>query len=177
MKRIVALIAAIALAFVFTGTAFADTLAGGSVAQGINGAKACEIALKNAGLTKKKVSNLQVKSKKQYFEVGFTKKCGGTKYEYDVAKNGGKILEKEVKYAYKRCCSKAKVGKTAVLKQVAKHSKKKLCVVKKGSCTYKYSNHEGRYKVKFSYKGYRYEYELLAPTGKIAEWEKERIKR
>lgn len=177
MKKLVVLIAAIALAFVFAGTAFADTLTGGSVAHEISGTKACEIALKNAGLTKNEIVKLKVKSEESSFEVGFTKKRGGTKYEYDVAKNGGKILEKEVKYAYKRCCSKAKVGKTAVLKRVAKHSKKKYCVVKKGSCTYKYSNHEGRYRVKFSYKGYRYEYELLAPTGKILEWEKECIRR
>ena len=177
MKRLVVLIIAVTLAFGLSGIAFADTLAGGSVTHEINGEKACEIALKNAGLSKGKVTKLRIKNEKQYFEVGFTKKCSGTKYEYDVAKSDGKILEKEVQYTYKHCCSKAKIGKKAVLKKVANHSKKKYSVVKKGSCTYKYSDHEGRYKVKFRYKGYRYEYELLAPNGKIIEWEKERIRR
>ena len=171
------LIIATALAIGLSGTAFADTLAGGSVVNEVSGKQACAIALKNAKLSKGKVTKLKIKDEKQYFEVGFTKKSSGTKYEYDVAKSDGKILEKEVQYTYKHCCSKAKIGKKAVLKKVAKHSKKKYSVVKKGSCTYKYSDHEGRYKVKFRYKSYRYEYELLAPNGKIIEWEKECIRR
>lgn len=177
MKKLVVLIIAAVLAFGLSGTAFADTLAGGSIAHEISGKKACEIALKSARLTKCKVTKLKIRNEEQYFEIGFTKKLGGTTYEYDVAKNGGKILETEMKYTYKRCCSKAKIGKTAAQKLVAKRSHVRLSVVKKGSCMYKYSNHEGRYYVRFKHKGYRYECKLLAPNGKIVKWQKEYIRR
>ena len=64
-----------------------------------------------------------------------------------------------------------------MLKKVTKFSGIKYSVVKKAKCTYKYKKNEGTYSVKFRYNGYKYEYELLAPTGKVIEWEMDRIRR
>ena len=49
--------------------------------------------------------------------------------------------------------------------------------VKKGTCTYEYSRKkkEGKYEVKFRSGGYKYEYEILAPNGKVMEYEKKLI--
>lgn len=163
------------MTFALSGAAFAGTLTAGSASDGITGKQALSIALKDAGLAKSDVCKIEVEQAKGIIEVEFTKKGARTEYEYDIAKADGKLLEKSVEYAYEHNSSKSKIGKKAALKKVAKHSGIKLSTVKKGTCTYKYCKHEGKYKVKFKYGNWKYEYELLAPTGKVLEWEKERV--
>jgi len=161
----------------FTGTAFAGTLTGGGVDNAIGKKEALSIALKDAGLSKAKVFKVEIDQDKKCVEVEFTRKSNNAEYNYDIAKNDGSIVKKSVEYKYKHNRSKAKIGNKAALKKVAKHSGIKLSIVKKGSCTNKYKKHEGTYEIAFRYKGYRYEYELLAPTGKVLEWEMERIRK
>ena len=141
----------------------------------VSGKGALAIALEDAGLAKSKVSGIEIENEKRVFEVEFVKKKDGTEYNYDISKSGGVILEKEVDFVYNRNKSKAKVGKKAALKKVAAFSGIKGLVAKGAACTYKYKKKEGVYKVKFAHKGYKYEYKLLAPTGKVIEWEMERI--
>lgn len=168
MKKLVIILAAAMATMAFSATAFAATS---------SASDALAVALKDAGLSKSKVMLVETDVDRTSIEVEFVKKSNKAKYEYEIAKGSGVILEKSVDYAYKHNASKAKIGKKAALKKVAKVSHIKYSVVKRAKCTYKYKKNEGKYKVTFRYKGYKYEYELLAPTGKIIEWEKERVSR
>lgn len=168
MKRFSMLAMVVVAALTLSGTAFAGTL---------SGQDALKAALHDAGLTKSQVKSIEVEPEKNAWEVEFRKKGSNTEYSYEISKSDGTLLEKSVEYRYKHNASKAKVGKKAVLKKVAKFSGIKYSIVKKAKCTYKYKKNEGEYTVKFRYKGYKYEYELLAPTGKVIEWDKERIAR
>ena len=47
----------------------------------------------------------------------------------------------------------------------------KLSVIKKGTCTYEYDDGKGTYEVKFQKGSWRYDYEVLAPVGKIIDYE------
>ena len=164
-KGIATILLTILMTMMLSATAFAGT---------ISSKDALKIALDNAGLSKSQVSHLDTDAGKKVIEVEFTCKSNKADYEYKIAKNGGKILSKDVEYAYKHNASKAKIGKKAALKKVAKFSGIKYSVVKKAKCTYEYDDHEGEYKVKFKYKGWKYKYELLAPNGTIMEWGKKR---
>ena len=68
----------------------------------------------------------------------------------------------------------SKIGKDAARKKAAKASGVSLKIVKQGTCRYDYDHddREGSYKVKFKKGNYRYEVEILAPTGAIMEFEK-----
>ena len=166
MKKLAVFALAIVATLALSGTALAGTL----TEQG-----ALKAALNDVGLSKSQVKNIEIESEKNAWEVEFRKKGTNTEYSYEFAKSDGTLLEKSVEYRYKHNASKAKVGKKAVLKKVAKSSGIKYSVVKKAKCTYKYKKNEGEYTVKFRYKGYKYEYELLAPTCKVIEWEMDRI--
>lgn len=168
LKGLTTVLVAAILTMALTATAFAGT---------ISGKDAVKTALHDAGFSKSQVSGIEVEQDKNSIEVEFVCKKTKAEYDYDIAKNGGGILEKNVEYRYKHNASKAKVGKKAVLKKVTKFSGIKYSVVKKAKCTYKYKKNEGTYSVKFRYNGYKYEYELLAPTGKVIEWEMDRIRR
>ena len=96
-------------------------------------------------------------------------------FDYEITKKGT-IREKSVEYKYKKNSSKAKIGSKAARKKAAKHSGVSYNTVKKGTCTYEYSNKkkEGKYEVKFKTKKYKYEYEILAPNGTVMEYDKKR---
>lgn len=143
----------------------------------ISKSKALDKALKNEGLTKAQVKVLKLKkeSKKQY-EVKFIKLSTCTEYEYELNACNGKITEKEVKYCYKRCSSKSKIGKKQARKIVAKASGVSVKKIKKGSCKYKYKGNKGYYKIKFRSGKKKYSYKVLAPTGAIMEYEWERVR-
>lgn len=166
MKKLSVMAMVILMTLALSGTAFAGTLS----EQG-----ALKTALNDARLTKSQVKAIEIEKGKKAIEVEFICKKNKAEYSYDIAKSNGKILEKSVEYRYKHNASKAKIGKKAALKKVAKFSGIKYSVVKKAKCTYKYKKNEGEYTVKFRYKGYKYEFELLAPTGKVTEWEMECI--
>jgi uncharacterized membrane protein YkoI len=166
MKGIVTILLATTLAMALSATAFAGT---------VTGKDALKTALADAGFTKSQVSSIEIDQDKKAIEIEFVCKKNKAKYEYDIAKSDGSILEKGIEYAYKHNASKAKVAKKAVLKKAAKRWGVKYSVVKKkAKVTYKYKT-EGRYKVALRYQGKKYKCELLAPTGKIIEWEIERI--
>ena len=135
-----------------------------------------KIALKDAGLTRSEVKRLESEYDDGKFEVDFTRRSNGAEYDYEITKKG-KIREKSVEYRYKKNSSKAKIGKKAARKKAAKHSGVSYNTVKKGTCTYEYSRKkkEGKYEVKFRSGGYKYEYEILAPNGKVMEYEKKLI--
>lgn len=169
MKKRVGRIAAVAIAVMMIAalsvTAFAGTF---------SRKDAEKKALKDAGLTKTQVTALQTESDKTCWEVEFKKKSNRTEYEYDIRKSDGKIVSKSIDYVYKPNHSKAKIGKAAAYQKVADYSGFSLKVVKSGTCRYEYDteDREGTYTVKFTKGEYRFEYELLAPTGKIIEVDK-----
>ena len=165
MKKIMTIGIAIVMVLSMGAVSFA--------AAGISSKEAVKIALKNAHLTKAKVSNLETDYEKGKHEVEFTKKSNKAEYDYDISK-GGKILKKGIDYKYKKDHSKEKIGKDAARKKAAKASGVSFKIVKQGICRYDYDHddREGSYKVKFKKGNYRYEVEILAPTGAIMEFEK-----
>lgn len=168
-KRLLTLVLTLVMVFSFSLTAFAATTPAD---------KAVAKALADAGLTKTQVTKLKVKLDGTYYDVEFTKKSNKAEYDYEISLNGKTVLEKNAEYVYTRNSSKAKIGKVAAQKKVAAFSKAaNLKDVQSGTCTYKYSDKEGIYTVKFKKAGYRYEYKVLAPTGKVIEMEKELINR
>lgn len=168
MKRLSICAIIVMATLALSSTAFAGT---------ITGKDALKIALNEVGFTKSQVKCIEIESENKDWNVEFRKKATGTEYNYEISKADGTVLEKGVEYRHKHNASKAKVGKKAVLKKVARFSGIKYSVVKKAKCTYKYKKNEGTYTVKFRHKGRAYEYELLAPTGKVIEWEWELIGR
>ena len=150
------------LTFSFSTIVFASS--------GITMDEAINKALNDAKLTKSKVKYLEAELDNGKYEVEFTKKANNAEYEYKISKKSGNILRKEVEYVYKHNSSKKKIGKEAAREKVAKFSGFKLSTIKKGTCTYEYDDNEGTYEVKFKTSKYKYEYEVLAPTGKIIEY-------
>lgn len=164
IRTAIALLAALAMVMVMSASAFAD---------GVIGSKAAMTkALNNAGLkrTEVKYRSVEYDSEEGVYDVEFTKKKNGAKYEYELDAATGKIYEKSVDYKYKRNTSRSKIGKIAARKKVAKFSGISYNTIKKGTCRYEYDDREGAYEVKFTKSGRRYDYEVLAPTGKIIEY-------
>lgn len=129
-------------------------------------------ALANAGTKKSKVKYIETDydSEDGIYEVEFTKRSNGRHYDYEIAAASGKIVSKNVDVKYKRNSSRKKIGKTAARKKVAKFSGISYKTVSKGSCRYEYDDGKGVYEVKFTKNGKRYDYDVLAPTGKIIEY-------
>ena len=132
-------------------------------------------ALKNAKLSRSKVYALETETKAKKYEIEFIKKSNGAEYEYEISKSGT-ILKKSIEYKYKYNGSRSKIGKTAARKKVAKYTGVKLSTVKKGSCVYEYDYGEGIYEIKFRKGHYKYDCEVLAPTGKIIDFERKYVK-
>ena len=171
MKKWMVICVAVAMVFAMTGTAFAAE-------KNIDKSKAKSIALKNAKLTKAKVRAMEAEydAEDNVWEIEFIKKKNKAGYEYDISAADGRILEKSVDYKYKHNSSKKKIGKKQARKKVAKFSGIKLSTVKKGTCWYEYDDRQGTYEVKFRKGNYRYDYEVLAPTGKIIEYSYEYVR-
>ena len=165
MKKWMVICIAVAMVFAMTWTAFAAQ-------QNIDKSKAKSIALKNAKTIKTKVRAMKTDydAEDNVWEIEFIKKKNGANYEYDISAADGRILEKSVDYKYKHNSSKKKIGKKQARKKVAKFSGIKLSTIKKGTCWYEYDDRQGTYEVKFRKGNYRYDYEVLAPTGKIIEY-------
>ena len=168
----ISMFAAIAMVMVMSVSVFADGVVIGNKA-------ALNKALKNAGLKKSQVKYVEVEmdDDEDIYEIEFTKKKNNAEYSYDVEAYSGKILEKSVDFRYTRNSSHKKIGKTAARKKVAKFSGISYKTVKSGSCYYDYDDGKGTYDVKFKKGGRRYEYEVLAPTGKVIEYSWEVIGR
>ena len=91
--------------------------------------------------------------------------------DYDISAGTGRIIKKSVDLRYTRNSSKKKIGAVAARKKVAKHSGISYKVISKGTCRYEYDDGEGVYEIKFKTSVRAYEYEVLAPTGKIIEYQ------
>jgi uncharacterized membrane protein YkoI len=175
MKRRVnialALLAALAMVMTMSVAAFAGAITDNDAA--------LKKALKNAGLKKSAVKYIDVEydSEDGVYEVEFTKKSTGKKYDYEIAASTGTIVKKSVDYKYKRNTSHSKIGKKAARKKVAKFSGISYKIVSSGTCRYEYDDRHGTYEVKFTKGNRRYEYDVLAPTGKIIEYEWRVIKK
>ena len=159
------LLAALAMVMTMSAAAFADAITSNDAA--------LKKALKNAGLRKTEVTRIDVEYDREddVYEVEFKQKSDGRKYDYEIAAASGKIIKKSVDYKYKRNSSHRKIGKTAARKKVAKFSGISYKIICTGACSYEYDDRQGTYEVKFTKGSRRYEYDVLAPTGKIIEYE------
>ena len=159
------LLAALAMVMTMSAAAFADAITSNDAA--------LKKALKNAGLRKTEVTRIDVEYDREddVYEVEFKQKSDGRKYDYEIAAASGKIIKKSVEYKYKRNSSHRKIGKTAARKKVAKFSGISYKIICTGTCSYEYDDRQGTYEVKFTKGSRRYEYDVLAPTGKIIEYE------
>ena len=158
----VALLAALAMVMTMSVSVFAS---------GMSRDDALKKALKNAGLKKSEVKLIEVDKDDGAYEVEFTQRSNGKEFEYEIGAGSGKILKKSVDYRYKRNTSHSKIGKTAARKKVAKFSGISYKIISKGTCRYEYDDGEGTYEVKFKKNGRSYEYDVLAPTGKVIGYE------
>ena len=134
---------------------------------------ATNTALKDAGLTAGKVYKLEAEKDDGEYEVEFRQIGTNTEFEYDISRSG-KILEKSVKYSYTPIKSKKKISRKSARKIVAKASGIKYRTVKKGTCKYCRKAKVGYYRIKFCTKKYKFEYKLLAKTGKIIKYKYEK---
>ena len=168
MKRInifTALFTALAMIMMMSASVFAGAVSSNDAA--------LETALNNAGLKSSKVKHVEVEydAEDGVYEVEFTKKSNGKEYAYDIAADTVTILKKSVENKYKKNSSHKKIGKKAARKKVAKSTGISYKIISEGTCTYEYDNRKGTYEIRFTDGGRNYEYEVLAPTGKILEYE------
>ena len=163
-------ILAVILAMTMSLSAFAGSVTSES--------EALKKALKNAGLKKSQVKNIDIdyEGRDNTYEVEFTVKKNGKEFDYTISAETGNITKKSVEYRYKKNSSHEKIGKKAARKKVARFSGISYTIIKNGTCRYEYDDNEGIYKVKFVKGNRRYEYDVLAPTGKIIEYEWKVIK-
>ena len=136
---------------------------------------ALQTALSNAKLKKSQVKKIEVDYDNDdgiaVYEVEFTRKSNGKEYAYEIAADTGTIVKKSVENKYKKNSSHKKIGKKAARKKVAKSTGISYKIISEGTCTYEYDNRKGTYEIRFTDGGRNYEYEVLAPTGKILEYE------
>ncbi|MBQ3291868.1 MAG: DUF4148 domain-containing protein [Mogibacterium sp.] len=168
MKKIISIMIAAVMVMAMSVTAFAETMTQDA---------AVDLALSNAKLTRAQVMKLDAEfdPEENTYDVEFVRKSNKAEYDYEISAQDSKILEKSVEYKYKHNKSKKKIGKKAAMKKVAKFSGISYKTIRTGTCKYKYSHKKGVYKIKFRKGGCRYEYKVLAPTGKVIEYEWELI--
>ena len=164
LNMVAAMFAALAMVMTMSASAFAASIT--------NSTDALNIALKNSKLKKSQVKLIETsyENDENTYEVEFTKKKNGAEYNYEIAADTGKIIEKSVEYRVKRNSSHKKIGKTAARKKVAKFLGISYKTVKAGTCYYEYDDGKGVYEVRFTKGSRNYECEVLAPTGKILEY-------
>ena len=168
MRKIITVFLSFAMVMMMSLSAFAASISQDA---------AVDTALADAGLTKEQVTGLQSEKDGNKFEIEFIQTSNGTDFDYEISASDGKLIDKSVDYRYDRNKSKKKIGKKAARKKAAAAAGVKYKTVKKGTCKYKYKKKQGKYTVKFKSKGYRYEVDILAPTGQVIEFDKELIKR
>lgn len=157
---------------VLTLTAGLEAFAAG----GLTRSGALAAALKDAGLTKAQVTAVEVERDGRSYEVEFREKATGDQYEYEYRISDGRLKEKSVEYRHARNTSTERVSRAAALKAAAKAAGVKLWIIRAGSCRYKQDGREWIWEVKFKTRTWNYEIEILAPTGRVIEMSKERIK-
>ena len=177
MKKFMTLALALIVGATMSFVSFGEEAS--AAAGNIGAAKAKSIALKNAKLTKGKVRayKMEFDDEERVYEIEFIKKKNRAEYEYEIASTNGKILKKSVDYKYKKSRSKKKIGKVKARKKVAKFTKTKYSIVKRGTCKFDYERYGSTYDVKFKKGKYKYDCEVLARNGKVIEMSYEYIGR
>lgn len=137
---------------------------------------ALAIAFKNAKTSRSGVKRLEVELENGKYEIEFTKRANGTEFDYDILKSDGTIWKKSVDYRYKHNYSTYKIGKNQAIKKVAKRTGISSKTIKRGTFHFERDDGEGKYEIKFKYNGKRYEYEMLAATGKVTEYQWVRVR-
>lgn len=162
---ILALITALAMVMTMSLSVFAGSIGSTDAA--------LQAALNNAKLKRSQVKRVEVdyESDDGVYEVEFTKKSTGREYGYEIAAGTGAIVKKSVENKCKKNSSHKKIGKKAARKKVAKSSGISYKIISKGTCTYEYDDGRGTYEIRFTNGDRVYEYDVLAPTGKILEYE------
>lgn len=165
MNIVLSLFVTLAMVLTMSVSAFAAGI--------ISSNTALNTALKNAGQKKSQVRNIDVEYDKKHgvYEVEFTKRSNGKEFDYEISGSSGKIVKKAIEYKYKRNSSHKKIGKKAARQKVAKFTGISYKIICKGTCTYEYDDGEGTYEIKFKDGGRKYDFDLLAPNGKIKEYE------
>ena len=167
MKRIAVAVLTIVMMLSMSVCVYADS---------VTKAEAKKIALKDSNLTASQIKNYEIEKEGKKWEIEFTKKKNKAEYDYKISATSGKVLEKSVDYVYKKNKSKKKIGKAAAQKKVAAFSKIKLSIIKKGTVKFERDDGQGEYSVKFKKGHYKYDYTVLAPTGKIIEFERDYVR-
>ena len=158
-RRAVAFAFAVIMIMSMTATVFA-----GSVTK----KEAVNKALKDAGLKRSQVRDLEAERDGGVYEIEFTKKKGNVDFDYEIRRKDGKILEKGVDYNRKRSPKGEKIGKDEARKKAAKHAGVSLSDVESGSCSYDSKDRE--YDIKFWSSGNKYDYDIDAMNGKVREY-------
>jgi len=162
MKKTFTALSALMIVFLMSVTVYAAAL---------TKEDAVDKALSDAGLSASQVTKLKSEKDGGDYEIKFISTADGTKYEYGISAKSGRIREMSAEYAHERNFSSKKVSKGKAYKAVAEASGLKLSEVKSGTCKLKKDDGEWVYKIKFKSGKCKYEYEVLAPTGKVVEFE------
>lgn len=175
--------AMLALSLVLCGTAaigaVTPTPAWAKTSKAIGKSKATKIALKDAGLKKRQVKGLSVESGSEkghkVYEVEFRR--GTRKYEYDIDKYTGEIVDKDLDRvkSSKSTGSKKAVGKSKAIKIALKKAGFTKAQVKGLKVTSDWESGHKVYEVEFQRGKYEYEYDVDKYTGKIISKDKDRI--
>lgn len=147
---------------------------GGTTNKTISKEKATDIALKDAKLTKKEVSNFQIKSDKENGQITYEIDFDTDKKEYDytVSAEDGKILEKStdnkglsgVKDLTKDSISQDKAKEIALKDADIKEKDTSMMSIQK-----EMDGAISTYEVKFTANNKEYDYTINAKTGEIIE--------
>ena len=166
MKKIMTIMLALLMTFAMSITAFADSITEDA---------AVEKALANAKLKASEVKRLESEfdDDDNTYEVDFTRKSNKAEYDYEISASNGKILEKSVDYNRTKVYGKKKLTKSEAIAKAAKFSGFKKSVVKSGYIQLEKEDGEWVYEISFERKGYEYNYDVHARTGKILEYSKE----
>ena len=164
LRKVFVVTLALVMVFAMSASAFAGTK--------ISMKKAFNIALENAGLTSDQVRRVEKEYDDGAYSIEFTKKGSNREYDYEISKKG-KILEKSVDYNRTKVYGKKKLTKSEAIAKAAKFSGFKKSVVKSGYIQLEKEDGEWVYEISFERKGYEYNYDVHARTGKILEYSKE----
>lgn len=147
--------------------------------------KAKDIALKDAGLASKDVTFDRIKNGTEdgvaVYEIEFNSK--EKEYDYDITKNGGKIVSRawEVKtpacvaaaeQAEKKTTTNKSARDTAIDTALA-HAGLERSEVSGLKCEKDHDDGTEIYEVEFKHGGYEYSYDIDAKTFRILDWDKD----
>ena len=166
LRKVFVITLALVMVFAMSASAFAGSK--------ISLEKAFSIALDNAKLTADEVKRVEKEWDDGAYSIEFTKRGSKTEYDYEISATG-KILEKSVDYNRTKVLGKKKLTKAEAIAKAAKFSGFKKSVIKKGTIYLDKEDGEWVYEIEFTRKGYHYNYDVHARTGKILEYSKESI--